>query len=92
MPPNPLAQRMALPCAACHFTTCKFRNLKKINYRPTALPNPGYTPLIDSIKCYNFKVLLITALKKLLYYLLNDNSAIYMGGVVTKGTFRRDCH
>ena len=29
MPPNPLAMRMASPCAACRFATCKFPNLKK---------------------------------------------------------------
>ena len=29
MPPNPLAKRMALPCAACRFATCKFPNLEK---------------------------------------------------------------
>ena len=29
MPPNPLSMRMAKPCAACRFATCKFTNLKK---------------------------------------------------------------
>ena len=27
-PRTPLAKRMALPCAACRFATCKFPNLK----------------------------------------------------------------
>ena len=28
-PRTPLAMRMASPCAACRFATCKFPNLKK---------------------------------------------------------------
>ena len=28
-PRTPLAKRMASPCAACRFVTCKFQNLKK---------------------------------------------------------------
>ena len=28
-PRTPLAKRMASPCAACRFATCKFPNLKK---------------------------------------------------------------
>ena len=28
-PRTPLTQRMASPCAACRFVTCKFPNLKK---------------------------------------------------------------
>ena len=33
-PRTPLAKRMALPCAACRFVTCKFPNLKKKNLAP----------------------------------------------------------
>ena len=33
-PRTPLVKRMASPCAACRFATCKFPNLKKKNYCP----------------------------------------------------------
>ena len=33
-PRTPLAKRMASPCAACRFATCKFTNLKKKNSWP----------------------------------------------------------
>ena len=35
--------RMASPCAACRFATCKFPNRKKI-FLPPPLPNPGDAP------------------------------------------------
>ena len=44
MPPNPLAKRIASPCAACRFATCKFPNLKK---KILALPSQILaTPLL----------------------------------------------
>ena len=39
--------RMASPCAACCFATCKFPNLKKKFLGPP-LPNPGDAPVTDS--------------------------------------------
>ena len=42
-PQTPLAKRMASPCAACRFATCKFPNLKKKFLAPP-LPNPGDAP------------------------------------------------
>ena len=42
-PRTPLAKRMALPCAACRFVTCKFPNLKKKILGPPP-PNPGDAP------------------------------------------------
>ena len=42
-PQTPLAMRMASPCAACRFATCKFPNLKKKFLGPP-LPNPGDAP------------------------------------------------
>ena len=42
-PRTPLAKRMASPCAACCFATCKFPNLKKKILGPP-LPNPGDAP------------------------------------------------
>ena len=44
-PQTPLAKRMALPCAACRFATCKFPNLKKILGPP--FPNSGDAPVIE---------------------------------------------
>ena len=43
-PQTPLAKRMASPCAACRFATCKFPNLKKNSCPPPPLPNPGDAP------------------------------------------------
>ena len=43
-PRTSLAKRMASPCAACHFATCKFPNLKKKFLAPP-LPNPGDAPV-----------------------------------------------
>ena len=43
-PQTPLAKRMASPCAACRFATCKFPNLKKKILGPPPLPNPGDAP------------------------------------------------
>ena len=43
-PRTPLAKRMASPCPACRFATCKFPNLKKIIFCPSPLPNPGDAP------------------------------------------------
>ena len=37
--------RMASPCAACRFATCKFPNLKKKFLGPPPLPNPGDAPV-----------------------------------------------
>ena len=42
-PRTPLTKRMASPCAACRFATCKFPNLKKKFLAPP-LPNPGDAP------------------------------------------------
>ena len=42
-PRTPLAMRMATPCAACRFATCKFPNLKKKILGPP-LPNLGDAP------------------------------------------------
>ena len=42
-PRTPLAIRMASPCTACRFATCKFPNLKKKFLGPP-LPNPGDAP------------------------------------------------
>ena len=43
-PRTPLAKRMASPCAACRYATCKFPNRKKIISWPPPLPNPGDAP------------------------------------------------
>ena len=43
-PRTPITKRMALPCAACRFATCKFPNLKKKILGPPPLPNPGDAP------------------------------------------------
>ena len=48
MPRTPLAMRMASPCAACRFATCKVPNLKKKNSWPP-LPNPGDAPVYRCI-------------------------------------------
>ena len=45
-PRTPLAKRMASPCAACRFATCKFPNLKK-NILGPPLPNPEDAPDIE---------------------------------------------
>ena len=39
--------RMASPCAACRFATCKFPNLEKKILGPP-LPNPGDAPALHS--------------------------------------------
>ena len=49
-PQTPLAKRMASPCAACRFATCKFPNLKKKFLLPP-LPNPGDAPVYVSTVC-----------------------------------------
>ena len=43
-PRTPLTMRMASPCAACRFATCKFPNLKKKNSWPPPFQILG-TPL-----------------------------------------------
>ena len=50
-PRTPIAERMASPCAACSFATCKFPNLKsekKFLPPPPRLSNPGNAPCISS--------------------------------------------
>ena len=44
MPPNPLAKRMASPCAA-YVAICDMQISKsEKNFFPPSLPNPGYAP------------------------------------------------
>ena len=56
-PRTPLAMRMASPCAACRFATCKFPNLKKKILGPP-LPNPGYAP-VKLVEIWNKKKIYI---------------------------------
>ena len=49
--------RMASPCAACRFATCKFPNLKKKFLGPPPLPNPGDAPVYHMLKTKYQRVL-----------------------------------
>ena len=62
-PRAPLAKRMASPCAACRFATCKFENLKK----KISCPSPAKSwerpwsshalfPIANSVCFINFKL------------------------------------
>ena len=49
-PRTPLAKRMASPCAACYFATCKFPNLKKTFLGPPP-SQILVTPLHNIVLC-----------------------------------------